>query len=177
MAERLFEGRVVYYSGSIKGVPEPDPEFAWKLVQFMIDNRADVLSEHVAARNREEMALVRTKRMGAARAALMDNHPEPWYAVRRQDTEWVDQATHIVALVNGPSHGVGMEIERGLLKPERGLKRTPILALVRADLIDKLTWMIRGIEADEFYLRQYTDLDSACQEVSRFLMGLGSTPS
>ena len=177
MAEKLFEGKIVYYSGSIRGVPEPDPEFAWKLVQYMINGGADVLSEHVAARNQAEMALVRTRRMGAALAALVDNHPEPWYAVRQQDIEWVDQATHVVALVNGPSHGVGMEIERALLKPERGLNQTPILALVRTDLMDKLTWMIRGVKADGFYLRQYTDLDSACQEVSRFLMGLGSTPS
>jgi hypothetical protein len=77
----------------------------------------------------------------------------------------------VVALVNGPSHGVGMEIERALLKPERGLPLTPILCLIRADLLEKLTWMIRGIKQEGFYLKTYTDLDSAQKIIFDFLTG------
>jgi len=43
-----FRGLKVYFSGSIRGSPEPDPEFPRKLVQYMTTGGADVLSEHVA---------------------------------------------------------------------------------------------------------------------------------
>ena len=64
MAKRNFPftGKKVYYSGSISGVPEPDPEFAWKLVRYMIDNGADVLSERVAARGNIQSRIYRYER-------------------------------------------------------------------------------------------------------------------
>jgi hypothetical protein len=59
-----FAGLEVYYSGSIRGIPESDPEFPWRLVQYMAQGGADVLSEHVAARTPAEMEEIRARRVG-----------------------------------------------------------------------------------------------------------------
>jgi hypothetical protein len=170
-SEKPFHDKTVYYSGSIKGAPELDPDFAWKLVQFMSENGADVLSEHVAARSMEEMDKIRAARLGERFHTEIKNHPEPHIGIRRLDLEWVDAATHMIALVNAPSHGVGIEIEHALLKPRLGLNSTPILCLVHEENLDKLSPMIRGATEDEFYLKTYTDLPSAQEHINHFLTG------
>lgn len=166
-----FDGKKVYYSGSIKGAPEIEPDFAWNLVQYMAQNGAVVLSEHVAARDKEEMDLVRAKNIGVDLQQML-SEPEPWFGIRRQDLKWVDEATHLVALINAPSHGVGMEIEHAILKPRLGLNQTPILCSVHENLANKVSFMIRGVAENEtpyFYLKTYTDLDSAKSEIYKFL--------
>ncbi len=168
----LFAGLKVYYSGSIKGASEIDPAFAWHLVSYMIEEGAEVLSEHVAARNPEEMRAILARRTGKSIQELWEN-PEPWFAVRTNDINWIDEATHFVALVNAPSHGVGMEIERALLKPQRGLPLTPILCLVHEHVLERMSWMIRGISAQEcpvFFLKTYKNFDEAQSIVRTFLI-------
>lgn len=163
-----FQGARVYYSGSIRGVPNPEPDFAYNLVRYMIDGGAEVLSEHVGARTRQEMDEVFLRRTGVDRNKLN----EPWYTVRKLDMQWVDEATHLIAILNGPSHRVGMEIERALLRPKIGLKPMPILCLIQESLIDGLSWMVRGISSDEcprFELAPYTDLEDAKRKITDFL--------
>ncbi|MGI5840902.1 MAG: hypothetical protein ACOX6N_01700 [Patescibacteria group bacterium] len=163
----IFSGFKIYYSGSIKGSPEPDSELPWKLVRYMMDNGADVLSEHVAARSREEMEEIRTRRTALGRLGS-----QPWFSVRRQDILWVDQATHLVALVNSPSIGVGMEIQRALDKPKFGLNQTPVLCLIGEGRLPDLSYMVRGISQDEspsFQLKTYGDVKQACQHIFSFL--------
>lgn len=170
--EKPFIGMKIYYSGSIKGVPETDPDFAWNLVQFMKSGGANVLSEHVAARNQHEMDEVRAKNVGMDITEML-SLPDPWIFVRKKDIKWVDEATHVVALVNSPSHGVGMEIERAILKPERGLNETPILCLVHEQLINKISFMLRGVSKEEcpkFSLRTYSSMEEAKNIINDFLI-------
>lgn len=166
-----FENLKIYYSGSMNGAPEPDPEFAWKLVQYMIQNGADVPSEHVAARNIDEKEEIVARRSGKTIEQLKANPPSD-SDVYNQDINWVDQATHLVALVNGPSHGVGMEIEHAILKPRLGLNETPILCLVQEDIRPRLSRMISGISSQNtpnFQLRTYKNLEQAQQYIFDFL--------
>lgn len=176
--EKLFAGTYVYYSGSIKGVKETDPDFAWQLVQYMIAEGADVLSEHVAARTQEEMNIVSARRVGISLNELLCMRESTLWnkLIRRKDLEWVHQATHVVALVNGPSHGVGMEIQEALRKPQLGFNHTPILCLVHQDMLESLSRMVKGISPEvdgkiEFYLKTYTDIDEAKQIIFEFLTG------
>ncbi|MFC1625668.1 hypothetical protein ACFL1Q_01335 [Patescibacteria group bacterium] len=169
--EMPFAGLKVCYSGSIKGVPEAEPDFLWQLVRFIASGGADVLSEHVAARSQQEMDEVRAMKWGMDIQEMLAQ-PEPWFSIRKKDTEWVDEATHVLALVNAPSHGVGMEIERAILKPERGLKETPILCLIHEQMVEKLSFMIRGVteeEAPNFYLKTYSSLHEAKEIIYDFL--------
>ncbi len=168
----MFKDKKVYCSGSIKGSAEIDPEFAWKIVQYMSENGARVLSEHVAARSKDEMNTLLSGNVSEEIQKLL-NSQEPWFGVRKQDLDWVDEATHMVALINAPSHGVGIEIEHAILKPKLGLNKTPILCLVHKDLFDKVSFMIKGIsvgESDIFYLRLYSDLESVKLLVKDFLL-------
>jgi hypothetical protein len=169
LKEKPFEGMKIYFSSSIRGVPNPEPDFAWHIVQTMLKGGANVLSEHVGARNRKEMDDIFARKSGIDRRTL----DQPWFEARRIDMQWVDEATHLVAVVNGPSHGVGMELERAILKPERGLNSTPILCLIQENLLKEgLTWMIRGVSRDEcpvFELLTYTDLKDAREKVTNFL--------
>jgi len=158
-----FDDKIkVYFSGSIKGTPEPDLEFAWKLVRYMDEIGVDVLSEHVAGRNREEMDSVFAIRTGKTIEELQKDS-EPWFGIRKQDMEWVDEATHVVALVNAPSFGVGMELQRALEN------KTPILCLVSEDSFSKLSYMIRGITQEYFLLKTYKNLDEAKAHIYSFL--------
>ena len=166
-----FENLKIYYSGSMNGAPEPDPEFAWKLVQYMIQNGADVPSEHVSARTLQEREEIIARRSGKTIEQLKSNPPSD-SNIYTQDLEWVDQATHLVALVNGPSLGVGMEIEHAILKPRLGLNETPILCLVQQDIRPRLSRMVSGIslqKAPNFQLRTYQNLDQAQQHIFDFL--------
>lgn len=161
----------VYYSGSIQGVREAEPDFAWDLVQYMIGEGVNVLSEHVAARTKEERDKIKARNLGLDLKEMLSEE-EPWFSIREADTKWVDEATHMVALVNAPSHGVGMEVERALLKPERGLPLTPILCLVHTDMLEKLSCMIKGVKQDDypsFFLATYNDLEEAKEIVKDFL--------
>ena len=165
-----FKGLKIYYSGSIKGIPEEDPQFPWKLVEYMSERRANVLSEHVAARTKEEMDSIRAMRIGKTIRELLEN-TKPWFEIRETDVKWVDEATHVISLVNGPSHGVGMEIERALLKPERGLPFTPVLGLIKEEYLEKLSYMVRGIKNEGFFLKTYKNLIDAESLINDFLLG------
>lgn len=176
--EKPFAGTFVYYSGSIKGVKETDPDFAWQLVQYMSKQGTDVLSEHVAARTLEEMETIRARRCGLNidELLLIKQSEQGSKFLRQKDLEWVHQATHVVALVNGPSHGVGMEIQEALRKPQLGFNHTPILCLVHQDILQSLSGMVKGISPEvdgeiEFYLKTYKDLSEAKLIIHDFLTG------
>lgn len=167
LLSKPFADKKVYYSGSIRGVIYHESNIAWQLVQFMSLGGADVLSEHVAARTANEMAEIFIRRAGFDYRTVL----QPHIKVRDQDLKWVDEATNFVALVDGPSHGVGIELEHALHKPLRGLNETPILSLVHQERLNNLSSMIRGISNPNFYLRTYRNLDEANRLVYNFLTG------
>src|SRR3989344_2313478 len=163
-----FSGKKVYFSNSITGVPDIKRNCGWKLVQFMKKNGADVLDDFVGARNKEEHIKMFLKRTRYDRT----KSPNPWYFVRKTDIKLVDEATHVVAIVNGPSFGVGMEIQRAIDKPKMGLPETPILCLVREDLLKGLSMMVRGVSKEEapgFELKIYKDLKEVEKIIFNFL--------
>ncbi|OGM24340.1 hypothetical protein A2715_02390 [Candidatus Woesebacteria bacterium RIFCSPHIGHO2_01_FULL_39_32] len=166
--EKPFKGKKVYFSNTVTGMPDTERDFGWKLVQFMKENGADVLSDFVGARNKKEHIRMFLDKTGFDR----EKEPNPWFFVRKTDTKFVDEATHVVAVVNGPSYGVGMEIERAILKPQRRLDETPILCLVREDLLRDLSFMIRGVskkEAPKFQLKIYKNISEAKKLINEFL--------
>lgn len=165
----IFEGRVVYYSGSIKGV-NINPNMGYELVRYMIENGAYVPSAHVGARNKDEMREVFKIMSGEDEGedGVDPKAPELCYKI---DMNWVDEATHVVALVDGPSHGVGMEIMRAMQKPYRGLRSTPILCLVHEDNLGKLSYMVRGAtyEYDLITIKTYRTISDAILLIKLFL--------
>jgi len=158
----------IYFSGSLQGIRHCDPNFSWELVQFMKKLGFEVLSEHVAAKTQKEGEDIFFMKTNIDRRKL----DKAWFSTFDVDMGWVDKANYLVAVVDGPSHGVGMEIMRALLKGERGLNITNILCLVNENNLEKLSWMIRGISKQKypnFSLKTYTDLLSAKNLVKKFL--------
>lgn len=88
---------------------------ATKVVNFMKQNGAIILSEHVAATDdmkiSDKMFLENT---GIDKSKYIE--PELSQLIREADMKWIDECTHFVALLTGTAFGVGMEIERALLK-------------------------------------------------------------
>lgn len=167
--EKPFEGKKIYFSGPISVANEGDLNFNYTLVQFMKENGANVLSEHVGGRSFDERNDIFAKNFGHDRRV----EPNPWFFVRGLDIQCVDNATHMIAVVDKPSLGVGSEIQRAIDKPRIGLNQTPILCLVREDLLSGLSFMVRGISKDEnpdFVLEVYKTTEDAKEIIQRFLL-------
>jgi hypothetical protein len=160
----------IYFSGSLQGVKHSDPAFSWDLVQHMKSLGFDVLSEHVAARTHDEQDDIFLEKTGIDRRD--PNVEDPWFSAYKIDMDWVDAANYLIAVVDGPSHGVGMEIMRALMKEERSLNKTNILCLVHKDNKARLSWMIRGVPEsyDNFKVVTYMDTDNAKEIVEKFLI-------
>lgn len=167
--KKLASIKKIYFSSSLQGVKHKDSEFCFKLVQYMKSLGCNVLSEHVAARTNDERDDLFLERTGIDRRDK--SLTEPWFITYKEEMKWVDEADYLIAIVDGPSHGVGMEIMRALLKEERGLNKTQILCLVSTENYYKLTWMLKGIpkEYDNFVLSTYNDFDEAKMLVDEYI--------
>ncbi len=89
--------------------------------------------------------------------------------VYKLDALLVDQATHLIALLDNPSFGVGMEIERALTKPQRGLHETKILGLIHKNNYAKTSKMILGAQSKNFIIRAYETKEDVVMVVREFL--------
>lgn len=165
----INDGANIYFSSSIKGLTNNDPEFNFKIVKYLKNKGFRVLSEHVAGLSKKEKDDLFLKNTGIDIRKL--ENTEPWTVAYKVDMDWVDKADYLIAIVDGPSHGVGMEIMIAILKEERGLNRTEIVCLVHKDNLNNLSWMIRGIPKKylNFQLQPYTDFDSVISILDAFL--------
>ncbi len=172
--EQPFDGMRVYFSNSIRGEMGVVEGIGIDVVGYLSENGADVLSENVAFLKPEKGLPIFERRTGIDLTKVTDPE-ERAKIIRKVDVGWVDEATHLVAVVNGASYGVGMELQRALDKPKMGMNETPVLCLVHKNCLDKLSSMVRGVdkesEASNFHLRVYEDIDSAKAAISDFLLG------
>lgn len=168
-SERPFSDCKIYFSNSIQGVLNQDPEMGWKIVNYLIENGADVLDKHVAGRTPEEKDALFVEDNGFD-FRISEN---PRIAVESSDIRQVDEATHVIAFVDGPSHGVGNEIQRAIDRYEFKGEDVRILCLVCKDRADKLSWMISGKESPKypiFKLKVYKNLEDAKKQIHDFLV-------
>ena len=89
--------------------------------------------------------------------------------VYKLDTYLVDQATHLIIVLENPSFSVGMELERALSKPARGLPETKILGLIHKDKYQKLSKMVIGAQGRGFKIKKYKSILEIKQIVKSFL--------
>jgi hypothetical protein len=167
-AEKPFQGKDIYFSNSMQGVQNQEKDFGWQIMQYLLENGASVLDQHVGGRDQEERD----------RLFLIDNGFElnredrPWVAVEQADVKLVDKASHVIAFVDGASHGVGAEIQRAIDLFEFGVDYKVILCLVQEDRLKGLSWMVRGKESPKypnFHLETYKNLEDAKVKIFNFL--------
>lgn len=170
--EKPFNGMRVYFSNSIKGEMGGVEDIGQKVVGFLSENGADVLSENVAYLKPEDGLPIFKSRTGIDLTQITEP-VERAKTIRKVDIGWVDEATHLVAVVNGASYGVGMELQRALDKPKMGMNKTPILCLVHQNRLEKLSSMVRGVDAEKeeavFEIVAYEDVKGANNEITDFL--------
>lgn len=153
----------IYFSASIRGA-NPDPALASKVVSHLQGLGHVVLSEHVAGKDSLAMNATLLEKTWIDRNTLSE--PESSQFIRRVDMQWVDEATHFVAVITGPSLGVGMEIERAVLKPRLGMNNTPIYCFVPEEYLPQLSGMVRGIVEPVFQLFTYKHSDEILAQLS-----------
>lgn len=170
--EKPFGGMKVYFSNSIKGEMGEVEDIGQEVVGFLSENGADVLSENVAFLKPEEGLPIFKRRTGIDLTQITEPI-ERARTIRKVDINWVNEATHLVAVVNGASYGVGMELQRAIDKPKIGLNKTPILCLVHTSRVEKLSSMVRGVDPDKegavFEIALYEDVGGAKKQIAKFL--------
>ncbi len=168
--EKPFTGCKIYFSNSIQGILNQDPSLGWNIVGYLAENGADVLDRHVAGRTQEEKDKLFIEENGF----FYRDVENPKVAIEETDIKKVDQATHIIAFVDGPSHGVGNEIQRAIDRYEFKGENVQILCLVSSERANKLSWMISGKESPKypiFRLKVYSDMEEAKKHILEFLTG------
>lgn len=163
--ERPLEGMKIYFSGPIVVAEGGDLEFSWKLVNFMKEKGANVLSEHVGGRSAEERTELFRKNTGR------DQTDDAF--VRGSDLSWVNESDCVVAVINKSSFGIGMEIQRAIDKPGMGMNHTPVLCLLSDEVTAKQSKMITGITQAEnlgFRIERYSSVEDAQSKIFDFLL-------
>lgn len=167
-AEKPFAGKDVYFSNSMQGVQNQEVDLGWNIVQYLLDGGANVLDQHVGARNQEE----RDKLFLIDNGFELNRGDKPWIATEQADIKSVDSASHVIAFVDGASHGVGTEVQRAIDLFEFGVDYKVILCLVQEERMKSLSWMIKGKESPKypnFHLETYKDLEDAKVKIFNFL--------
>lgn len=169
-----FIGKKIYYSGSMGGVSEVDKEFPERLVTYLKQKGATVLDEHVAIPHKyDEMLalLVKSHGISLSEWVKLAEHEQD-LKIYEHDIRLINQASHVIALLNGISMGVGMELQEALRKPELGLPLTPILGLFHQDFSVKVSRMVKGAaqKHPHFHLKAYSSLEEAQSHIHNFLL-------
>ncbi|EKD67520.1 MAG: hypothetical protein ACD_48C00362G0003 [uncultured bacterium] len=159
----MKNNKLVYFSGSVLGKLNQPQQLAIVLVNHIRSKGVEVLDVYAASRKYydESEEIQKAK-----------HQSEPWFTVETVDINDIDRSTHLIALVNGPSHGVGMEIQRAVDNVEMGKSRIKILCLVQERRLKEISWMIRGKQKKEypnFSLKTYKNLEDAKKIVDSFL--------
>ncbi len=149
----------VYVSVSIAGGIVKD--LPLQLMEWIEQTGAVVNDKHVVYAGHDQAARENFIRQYAAEffgiKAPREGEPGFDELIYKLDTYLVDEATHMIVVLEKPSHGVGMEIERALSRPARGLPTAKILGLVKDLKFLKLSRMVRGAaeKYNNFVLRTY----------------------
>jgi hypothetical protein len=154
---------VVYFSGSILGKLNQPTKIAINLVKYIKSKGILVLDTYAASRKYNDESPENQK---------VKKENEPWFKVESNDINDIDKSTHLIALINGPSHGVGMEIQRAIDKVEMGKPETKILCLVQKNRFENVSWMIKGKNNHKypnFQIKTYLNQNDAKKIIDLFL--------
>jgi nucleoside 2-deoxyribosyltransferase len=77
--------------------------------------------------------------------------------IYRRDIAWIDVCDFMVAEVSTPSHGVGFEINYGLMTGKQ------VYCYYRAD--KTVSKMLTGNQAENFHISVYQDMDDLMQQL------------
>jgi hypothetical protein len=153
---------VVYCAGAVRD-DRTMAEALREMVRFVQSLGIRVLSEHLG---HENPILAFAHKIGHT------GSEPPAHAIERQDTAWLDQATHVIAEISGASTGTGREIEYARTKGEFGKTPAKVLCLYHREREFHASPMVRGMTADRYAnvsVRAYSDLEEMKAVIQEFL--------
>lgn len=121
----------VYFGAGIQGAPTPEvraerASLYRSMIEYIQSLGHEVLFEHTATNNKEEVWKILEKQFGP----LPPAGPERSNFIRNRNIEAIEQmADAAIFEVSMPSLGVGVELAHAYLRPKMGLKPIPILCL------------------------------------------------
>ncbi len=173
--ELPFDGKIIYFSAALSGGRHKDPRLLLDVADYMEKNGAVILNKHVPIRDGNERNSMFIRLSGIDRLWPQDDwiNGDASPLIREASLEWVDRATHLVAFVDTPSFGVGIEIQEALRKVKMGMNLTPVLCLFPARKWEKKkSNMVKGIgpkDSPAAYVESYKNKEHAEQIIYDFL--------
>lgn len=165
--------KIVYISMSItNGVTKDLP---LKIAEWVEQSGGVVNDKHVIYAGHSEVLRQKYMQEYAEKYFSLDlqtlKGEEIYSFIYNIDTLLVDQATHIIALLDKPSSGVAMEIQHALTKLDRGLPQTRILGLAHKDNYSKVSGMLKGASHvyDSFEIKIYQTPEDIQKFIKDFL--------
>ena len=134
-----------------------------RLIRYIKELGLPVLTEHVGA---DDPVGAFAAKIGTSKETLRA------LDVERQDIAWLDQATHVVAEISGPSTGTGREIEYARTKGFFDKVPAQILVLYHREREYFASPMISGMTPERYpnvIIRSYATLQEAKDLIREFL--------
>ena len=136
----------IYFSAPIKG-DRSNLQTNKFIVDFLKEAGYTILTEHVVSENAVEKGM----------------SPKQIYL---RDMKWLEECRVLIAEVSYPSLGVGFEIAKALLLGKS------VICLLKKELKEKCSLLIRGIQDPKFEIIEYTDLSELKVKLLRTLSNL-----
>lgn len=133
----------IYFSAPIKG-DRSNLETNKFIVKFLKKARHTILTEHVVSENPIEKEL----------------SPKQIYL---RDMKWLKESNVLIAEVSYPSLGVGFEIAKALSLGK------PVICLLKKELKERCSLLIRGIQDPGFKVIEYVNLYELEEKLLRAL--------
>ena len=153
----------VYFAGAIRG-DRILAEIIIKLINYIkTDLKLQVLTEHVGS---EKPIEAFAEKIGKSVENLSAED------IEKQDIDWLNQSSHIIAEISGASTGTGREIEYARTKEHFGKVPAKVLCIYQLDREYFASPMIRGMTKDKYpniSIKSYKSLDEAKELVRLFL--------
>ncbi len=133
----------IYFSAPIKG-DRSNLETNKFIVDFLKKAGYTILTEHVVSENPIEEGL----------------SPKQIYL---RDMKWLKESNVLIAEVSYPSLGVGFEIAKALFLGKS------VICLLKKELKERCSLLIRGIQDPKFKIIEYADLSELKEKLLRTL--------
>jgi len=154
--------KIVYFAGAIRG-DRVMVNVIQEIVRYIKKLGFPILNEHVGA---DDPIAAFAEKIGKTKDSLTAED------IEKQDIQWLDQVTHVIAEISGASTGTGREIEYARTKGKLGKAPANILCLYQAEREFYASPMIRGMNSErypEMTIRVYKDIAEAKIIIETFL--------
>ncbi len=157
-----MDEKILYFAGAVTGDRVAAGSIT-AMIRYIQSLNIKVLSEHIAEeRPNEFLAAIFGKK----------EHELTAEDIETQDITWLNEATHVIAEITGPSTGTGREVEYARTKGHFGKIPAEVLCLYQLEKEMQASKMIRGMKKEKYpnvTVRVYKEIEEAKEIIKKFL--------